>query len=160
MELKKVKEIKTMLTKEKIEKIKENPINELAKIVEFAGYNAGSREILNKRRPQENFSMLIKACNSFIGLTEEEKREVRELKEILIDLKSLLPQNTFNELRYLNLVQKVNNSLYELAEQNKILEDIKDGEKWLKHYEEVKIYHSNYEEAQNELDKFIFENLV
>ena len=159
MNLNNIKEMEKYLTSDKMEEIKKNPIIEAAKIAEMAGYGAVRREILNNRRSQENFNMLIKGVNAFIGLTPEEKKTVESVKNLFIIIKDTLPLNTIKQLKYLALCQEYENITFKLAEKYKEIDVAKTREEWTEKSKGLDQYQFNFEESKNNLDNFIM-NLI
>lgn len=161
MNLIKVKEMKIYLTTEKMEEIKQDPINGAMKISEKLGYNAVSKEIQNNRRPKDNFKYMIKGLNSFLDLTEEDQKIVKEVTGKMEAIAKLLPLNTPSQLNYLRLKQNYENATFHLSEQYVLMDSLGRVGKEERKKQSEKLDHLEFKfkNTRDKLDNYVMEIL-
>lgn len=91
--------------------------------------------------------------------SQEKIREVENFRTILIDLANYcLNHNTEIESEYLKLKNEYSNTIFEIAQFYKELDNIEDTEEFLKKSKEVEVLQEKLNEAENKLDLYVMKN--
>lgn len=155
--MERIKKMDEYLTGEKIEEIKQDPINQLSIIAKKLGYTAVAREIKHNRRAKDNLLYVIKGLDKkYTNLTEEKQELLETVINKLYNLSDLLKSNSKEQLTYLKLKRDYNNATFELAEAYKELNFLEArSEQWRKCHCKIEQLHFDFKEAENKLDDFV-----